>query len=136
MFTLGLLLILKSQIMGWDQFKDVRFKGVWVDELDTAMDMPVFGSDLKKLEGTEIELTGYFMPIDLDGNRIIISKLPFAACFFCGGVGGLETVAEIEFDNVQRPFRTDELVTVRGTLVLNESDFERLVFILENSTLK
>ena len=95
--------------------------------------MPVFGREIKELDGTEITLTGHYLPLDLEGNRIIISKLPYASCFFCGGGVGQESVAEIEFNTVQRPFRMDELVTVKGTLKLNEDDFEHLVFILKDA---
>ena len=40
--------------------------------------------------------------------------MPYAACFFCGGGVGQESVAEVVFNSVQRPFRLDELLTIKG----------------------
>ena len=97
------------------------------------VEIPVFDKDVKKLEGTEITLTGHYLPLEIEGNRIIISMLPYASCFFCGGGVGQESVAEVVFKNVQRPFKMDELITVKGKLELNVDDYEHLVFILRDA---
>ncbi len=133
LIVISLLLILPNQVAGWEAFQDTRFKWQYAEEFGMEVEVPVFGREIKELDGTEITLTGHYLPLDLEGNRIIISKLPYASCFFCGGGVGQESVAEIEFNTVQRPFRMDELVTVKGTLKLNEDDFEHLVFILKDA---
>ena len=39
----------------------------------------------------------------------------------------------MQFADEHRRFDLDEIVTVRGTLVLNDDDFEHLIFILKDA---
>jgi hypothetical protein len=58
---------------------------------------PTFSADLKAQVGKEIELEGYYLPVDVEGDAyIILSKFPYAQCFFCGGAGP-ESIAEVTF---------------------------------------
>lgn len=127
------LLGISVQISGWEVFEDTRFQWQWVEELGAEVEIPTFSSEVKALEGKEITLTGHYLPLKLEGERIIISKLPYASCFFCGGGVGQESVAEVVFNSRQRPFRMDEILTIRGKLKLNKNDYEHLVFILEDA---
>ncbi len=134
MYLIASLFFFSSlQVSGWEVFEDTQFKWQFSDELGAEVQMPIFSTKVEQLEGQEITLTGHFLPLDLDGNRIIISKLPYASCFFCGGHVGPESVAEVSFDVAQRPFRMDELLTVKGRLKLNNNDYEHLVFNLTNA---
>ena len=125
--------ILTQQVAGWETFEKTRFKWEYVEEIGFQVEVPVFDNKIKELDGKEITITGHYLPMDIDGNRIIISKFPYAACFFCGGGVGQESVAEVLFKSVQRPFRMDELLTIRGRLRLNQDDFEHMVFMLEDA---
>ena len=122
-----------TQVSGWEVFADTQFHWEWAEELGAEVEIPTFTNKVKALEGTELTLTGYYLPLELRGERIIISQLPYASCFFCGGGVGQESVAEVAFNSVQRPFRLDEIITVRGRLKLNRDDFDHLVFILEDA---
>lgn len=119
---------------GWEIFSNTRFEWQYVEKLGLQAEIPIFDDKIKALEGKEITITGYFLPIDIDGNRIIISKLPYASCFFCGGGVGLESVAEVQFEKKQPPFDMDELLTVKGRLKLNKDEYGHLVFILTHSS--
>ena len=132
---ISIWLSLSAQVSGWDAFADTRFKWTWVEELGAEVEIPTFSAKLLAKEGKEITLTGHYLPFELEGERIVISQLPYAACFFCGGDVGQESVAEIVFTHVQRPFRLDELITVKGRLKLNKDDYEHLVFIIEDAKL-
>ena len=48
------------------------------------------------MEGKNIVLEGFIVPFDglFEPDKIILSSLPIASCFFCGG-SGPETVAQI-----------------------------------------
>lgn len=134
MLTLiSFLLAFQIQVSGWDIFVNTKYETHYIEELNMEAELPVFDDAIKSLEGTEITLTGYYLPIDIDGNRIILSKLPYASCFFCGGGGGLESVAEIQFEETPRKFTIDELLTVKGQLKLNEREHGHLVFILTHA---
>lgn len=129
----SLFVNISTQISGWEVFADIRFKWQWAEEFGAEVEIPIFSQKVKALEGKEITLTGHYLPFELEGERIIISQLPYAACFFCGGGVGQESVAEVVFNSVQRPFRLDEVITVRGKLKLNMNDYDHLVFILEDA---
>jgi hypothetical protein len=66
----------------------------------------------------------------------VLSAFPFSACFFCGNAGP-ESVMAIYFeDQGQRKFTTDERVTLEGTLKLNDTDVDELVYVLNNARVK
>ncbi|MEM6642848.1 MAG: DUF3299 domain-containing protein [Bacteroidota bacterium] len=135
-FSLTLILcsfLVQSQVAGWEIFADTKSKWQWVEELGAEVQIPTFDKKVKELEGKVVTLTGHYLPLQLQGDRIIISKLPYASCFFCGGGVGQESVAEVVFNSVQTPFRADQLITVKGRLRLNRDDFEHLSFILEDA---
>lgn len=97
--------------------------------------VPVFSEEVKALEGKEVTLPGYIIPFEgmFKPEQLIISSLPIASCFFCGS-GGPETVAEVE---MREPVKySAKLVEVTGTLELNDSDTDQLMYILKNATLK
>lgn len=132
--VLSLLLIGYQQpLQGWSAFENVRFSWEWKDELGAEVQMPTFGSSLLRKEGSELTLIGYYLPLDMENDQMIISQLPFSSCFFCGGDVGPETVAEIHFMDAQQRFYPDQLVTVRGKLHLNPDDFDHLVFMLTDA---
>ncbi len=124
------------QPSGWEIFANTQFKLELVEELGFEIEMPIFDEEVIKKDGKEITLTGFYLPIKLDDDRILISQLPYANCFFCGGGGGQETIAEVVFKTPPRRFRIDELLTVKGRLKLNVHDYDHPVFmIVDASTL-
>ena len=123
-----------TQVSGWELFEDTKFKWQYAEEFGMEVQIPIFSDRVKKIEGKEITLSGHFLPLDLEGDRIIISKLPYASCFFCGGGVGQESVAEILFASGHRPFKMDEILTVKGRLKLNVDDYDHLVFMLTDAT--
>jgi hypothetical protein len=69
---------------GWELFDKVTFEPQYFEEAGGYFDVPTFNKELKALEKTEIVLSGYNIPLELD-SVFIISKSPFSSCFFCGG---------------------------------------------------
>lgn len=115
---------------GWIVFSKVKFTAKYYKELKEYFLTPLFDSRIRALEGTEIQLRGHYMPFDLDDKKtIIISKFPYAACFFCGGAGP-ESVAEITFVGKVPKFKADQVITVKGILKLNDLDVNHLNFLL------
>jgi hypothetical protein len=96
--------------------------------------VPKFSADIKKLEGTVIELSGYIIPFEgmFKPDKLIISSLPVASCFFCGGAGP-ESVAEVYLKETVK--YTAKKVTVRGKLSLNASNVDELMYILKDAVL-
>lgn len=97
--------------------------------------IPVFGDEIRALEGQRIVLEGFIIPFQgmFEPDKLILSSLPIASCFFCGG-SGPETVAQIYLDESIR--YTAKIVRVTGTLELNDSDVDELMYILKNSDIE
>ena len=97
--------------------------------------VPKFGPTIKALEGKEITLSGYIIPFEgmFEPDHLIVSSVPVASCFFCGGAGP-ESVAEIYLDEPVK--YTAKKVTFTGKLTLNDSDVDQLMYILKEAKLE
>jgi hypothetical protein len=114
----------------WKDLTDVEFKDVYVDELDAYYWKPLFGPLVKDLEGGKFYITGYVIPVDIDEDFYVLSRYPFANCFFCGGAGP-ETVIDLQFEgHSPREYATDERLSFAGELKLNADDVYQMNYIL------
>lgn len=118
----------------WETLRDVTFKKKWYPEESVYMLYPTFGPAVQKLKGKEVSITGYILPIDLDANMYVLSAFPYSACFFCGGAGP-ESVMALKFKKPPRKFKTDERLTLKGTLSLNADDIYQMNYVLEAAEL-
>lgn len=121
----------------WNLFAKTKFEPKFNEKIGEYLFYPTFTEDVKKLEGKEITLEGFYVPFAPEGDGddyIIISKFPMSQCFFCGG-GGPESVAEVNFAKDPRSFQVDDLITVRGKLKLNSADLDHINFILTDAVL-
>lgn len=116
---------------GWEIFEEVIFNTEYFEEVGAYFEAPTFNKELIALEKTEIMLSGYYIPLELD-SVFMISGLPFSSCFFCGGAGP-ETLAEIEFSELPKGLGPDEFIKVKGRLKLNKKDYNHLNFILQEA---
>ncbi len=113
--------------MSWDDFYDVRF-----EEKSEGYLLPIFGQSLLWMDGEEIYISGYVIPLDFQQNIYVISAFPNASCFFCGGAGP-ESVMELQLKNATRNYRTDEWKRFKGRLCLNRDDENHMHYILEDA---
>ncbi|EAZ81015.1 hypothetical protein ALPR1_18303 [Algoriphagus machipongonensis] len=116
----------------WKSLSEVSYK-ISEDQFGELY-VPVFSDESKNLEGTVVEADGYIIPFEgmFKPEHIILSSLPLAECFFCGS-GGPETVMEVMLTD---PIKyTSKRVKVRGKLVLNGKDPEKLMYILQDAKL-
>ena len=116
----------------WEDLEDIEFNEQYVEELDEYILFPQFGPSLRELDREEILLTGYVLAIDPEKGYYVLSKGPFASCFFCGS-GGPETIAELSLKSNKESFYMDEFITIKGILKLNNDDIYRCVYIIEDS---
>jgi hypothetical protein len=114
---------------GWLLFLKAKFEPKYFKQLDETYLSPVFPPSIKAKVGGEVSLSGYYMPFDMDEHRVILSKYPYAACFFCGGAGP-ESVVEVVFIDNAPKLEVDDVISVKGKLRLNDKDVERMNFIL------
>ena len=122
-----------AQTDGWVSFARTKFEAKYNEKAQEYFMSPEFPPELKNLVGKEINLEGYYLPIDVEGDAyIILSKFPYSQCFFCGGAGP-ESIAEISFKTKQNKFDADQYIRVKGKLKLNATDLEHGNFILEEA---
>lgn len=118
--------------LSWADFADVTFEPKYNEKYDTHFLMPTFGEKIKAYHDKKISLTGYFLDISGTGEVLLISANPMASCFFCGAAGP-ESIVEVVFtENPQ--FFTDQVVTITGTLELNDDDVDRVNYIIKNAS--
>ena len=118
----------------WKTLSKITFKKQYDEMLGFKVDVPVFSDAVKQFEGKEIEIKGYIIPVEgYKGHKeFIFSAFPYNLCFFCGGAGP-ETVMEVYAkDEIEY---IAEAVYLKGTLELNDSDINRLMFALKAATL-
>ncbi|OEK03850.1 hypothetical protein BFP97_12345 [Roseivirga sp. 4D4] len=118
----------------WKVLSKVEIEKRFDEVLNYEIDFPTFSDDVKALNGKEIILEGWMIPLDeLRGkNYFVLSALPFANCFFCGGAGP-ETVVEV-FSEKNIKF-TEKRIKVKGILNINPDDPMKLMYILQKTEL-
>ncbi|MBK7231911.1 MAG: hypothetical protein IPH93_06540 [Saprospiraceae bacterium] len=123
------LAIAQSEINYWPILAKVTYKKEYDDLLGIKIDKPIFSPELRSLEGKAIQIKGYIIPTDgyKSHKEFVFSAFPYSSCFFCGAAGP-ETVLEVMALKAI-PY-TSEPIEIRGNLVLNNKDINRLMFLL------
>lgn len=118
----------------WKSLAKITFKKQYDEMLGFKVDVPVFNDDLKALAGKEVTVKGYIIPVEgyKGHTEFVFSAYPYNMCFFCGGAGP-ETVMEVYAKEAIK--YTAEAVTIKGTLELNDSDINRLIYALNDAVL-
>lgn len=131
----GLLLPLRvaaQMPITWETLEDVKFQHKYDVSRNVWSTTAKFGPKVKAVEGKQIKITGYMIPLDVNGGQYVLSALPYSACFFCGG-GGRETVMELWLVKTKRRYSVDDRVTLTGILRTNTEEYG-LSYVLENAT--
>jgi len=119
----------------WETLSDVRFSEKFSEEEQAYYYYPHFGSSVKSLEGKEVYIKGYILIIDPNDDFYILSRYPYAACFFCGN-SGPESIMELKLKPGYPKFKMDQIVTIVGRLKLNQDDIYQCNYILEDAKVR
>jgi len=113
----------------WKTLSEVRYQ-VEQDQFGDLY-VPVFNDKAKEVEGELVEVEGFIIPFEgmFKPEQLILSSLPISECFFCGS-GGPETVMEITMKKGDKVKYTTKRVKIRGKLVLNARNPNKLMYIL------
>lgn len=147
-FTLCYTTAFSQKKITWKELTKVYRKEIYNNKSDDEKETTLFYKEvilnnkddektlsLKDIEGKEVTIRGYFLDLGADALWYMLSRFPFENCFFCTGVGP-ETVIELaDFQNQKSKLKTDDIVTVTGTLYLVEEDDEYF-YTLKNCTVK
>lgn len=123
--------------LNWKMLAKTTFTPLKVDSIGGLIVlMPKFPRVMKALEGKNVMLRGFVIPIEETGdfNTLVLSANPYTTCFFCGQAGP-ETVADIHLKNPKsvKRFKKDDKIMFKGQLKLNDTDFNYFNYILENA---
>jgi len=118
----------------WRTLAKITFRKEYDEMMGFKIDVPVFSEAIEALEGKEVTIKGYIIPVEgYKGHKeFILSAFPYNMCFFCGGAGP-ETVMEVVAETAIE--YTAEAVTIKGKLELNDNDINRLMYALTDAVL-
>ena len=119
----------------WDDLAEVSFYTKYHEETEDYYLYPKFEDNILSFQNELVKIKGYLINLDLEYSVIILSKNPYASCFFCG-MAGPETIIEIELKEPLNHIKLDQKAIIQGKLILNESDFDHFNYILKNAKIE
>lgn len=117
----------------WEDLSKVEWSVKYLEAIEDSIMYPSFATSIMALQGTQIQVSGYIIPVDVSQDFYVLSANPNASCFFCG-FGGPESIVELQLVDQSTIYSVDELLTFQGTLKLNWEDMMHFNYILENAT--
>ena len=140
-FSLFLMLIMASPVVAsiaaqsgtteslWKTLAKITYKKEYDEFLGFKIDKPVFSDEIKALDGKEVTVKGFIIPVEgyKSHKEFIFSAFPYSMCFFCGGAGP-ESVMEVV--SSEAVAYTAESIVLKGKLKLNSSDVNKLMYAL------
>ena len=124
--------IFSQNIITWELLKNVEFDEIWSEEFQAYYMVPKFSDSVKEMDGKEVQIRGFIIPVDIVQDYYVLSANPYSSCFFCGQAGP-ESVMEIQMIKKYEGLRMDQVITYKGTLKLNVDDIYQLNYILEDA---
>lgn len=94
------------------------------------VNFPVVNGVVKGFHKKKIVMSGFIVPID--NVNYALSKNVFSSCFFCGKAGP-ETIMGLKFKNFKGRLKTDQYVTIEGTLRVNEADVDDWIYNIDDA---
>lgn len=120
----------------WAILSMVSFKSEFDSSIGMEVKKPTVQSPALKMNGTEITIEGYFIPLDGKNaqSHFMLSKFTQNMCYFCGKAGP-ETAMQVFMANAKKVKYSDEKIKLTGILRINQNDPNSLLYTLEDATL-
>ena len=116
----------------WRVLMDIEFKPKYFEELELELNAPIFTKKIKKLDGVEVRVKGFVIPIDEEGDILSLSYYPFASCFFCGNAAPTSVMTLYLKDESKR-YKLDDLKVFKGTFSLNYDNPNEFYYVLRDA---
>lgn len=118
----------------WKTLAKITYKKEYDDFLGFKIDKPVFSEEIKALNGKEVTVKGFVIPVEgyKSHKEFIFSAFPYSMCFFCGGAGPESVMEVLASEAVEY---SAEAITLRGKLKLNSDDVNKLMYELTDARL-
>jgi len=119
----------------WQSLSMVTFTSEFDADWGIDVQVPTFGPIVKALEGKQMEVEGFIIPLTgkVEQSHFMLSRYPQSMCFFCGAAGP-ETAMQVFMAEEVKVAYTDEKITVRGTLHINDKDANNPLYTLSDAT--
>jgi len=95
----------------------------------------VFPVSIRKLNGSDVKITGYVIPIDIKKRSYVLSAYPYSSCYFCGGAGP-ESIVNLQLNDLKHHIETDAIKTFSGVLDLQSRPKSGFYFTLINARIE
>ncbi len=117
----------------WVTLSLVTFQSIYDPEFAMEIKKPKVSAAVEKLDGTQIEIEGYIIPLtgQVTQSHFMLSKFPQSTCFFCGKAGPESAMQVFMKDNVKIKI-SERKVRVKGTLLVNPKDVNSLLYTMED----
>jgi len=133
LFLIGLQSIKSQELINWTILGDVKFEQVYLEDLGFNTDQATFGKLVKPLDGMEVSISGFVIPLDAFGTSYALSRNPNSSCFFCGGAGP-ETVIQLKLKpSAFKRYKMDDVLSFKGVLQLNETNENEFTYVLDKA---
>jgi len=128
--------VMKKDEGAWNTLSMVTFQRTFDEEFGIDVEKPMISPLVQALNGKEIELEGYIIPLTgkIKQSHFMISKFTQNMCFFCGKAGP-ETAAQVFTKDAKKIPFTDKKVRVRGILRVNATDVTSLLYTIEDGVM-
>lgn len=112
----------------------VTYQTTYDPEFMIEIKKPKLSPVAEKLDGTDIEVDGYIIPLtgQISQSHFMLSKFPQNTCFFCGKAGP-ESAMQVFMKNNKKVKITERKVKVTGRLMINPKDASSLLYTLEDA---
>lgn len=121
----------ESITIEWKQLMNIKYKLKYYKELETEMYAPIFNKALKAIDGKEVTIKGYVIPIEIESEMMALSANSYSSCFFCGKASPA-SVMSLHLKKYKF-YKTDAFKKFRGTLHLNYDDPNEFYYILKDA---
>lgn len=116
--------------VGWIALADVNFTEKYDKSYGTTLLIADYADHIKELDGREVAIEGYLIPIDPMGTAYVLSRNPNASCFFCGGAGPESIVGLRLKPKAIKRYPTDTYKRFKGTFKANKSNAAHFHYML------
>ena len=96
--------------ISWKSLSETSFseyfnetKNIWTLE-------GLFPMSIRELNGSDVKITGYVIPLDIKERSYVLSAYPYSSCYFCGGAGP-ESIVNLQLNDLKNYIETDAIKT-------------------------
>lgn len=118
----------------WPILSSIQVEKKFDPDMGIETYTPNYGPIVSALEGKEIRLKGYVIPVNgkKRQSHFMFSSLPYSMCFFCGNAGP-ESAMEVYMKGNESVEYSDKAISIKGILRLTRGNTQGLIYTLDQA---